>query len=161
LCNGTTHALCTHSQQRNKRHQSLGVRREKVKEEKKEIKSNNSGISDNEAYIQAVNNVLLEEMEEDDDLKQEVRDALTRARNRVGGVVADVIAKNNGKVSKTEIQFFNIEHRFEVKTNVPYETVQYGDWIASQTNDVPQIGMGLTIPFAAHVNWNNQQVFPN
>lgn len=132
---------------------------EKVEKEEQRLQSQNGNLSLNEAHIQAIDYVLLQVLRQDEALREEIKGALERAGGDVQAVVSNIISKNGGKPSGTQIHYFNDDKRIEVVTSARFEAVKYKSMFTGSDSDVSQRGIGIEIPFVDEVGWNSRQRF--
>lgn len=110
-------------------------------------------LSENEKHRKAIDKTLLNRMSRDATLKRQIRLAMQRATAEIPGVVKNVIRKNNAKVSDTKIKIFNNKNRIEVITSAEFESSEVPGFMRKMKEDLPQIGMGVEVPFIQVLNW--------
>lgn len=115
---------------------------------KDSILNANKNLTDNEAEIQALNEVLVQEIPADDDLSCKIAGALNNVNHSISYAVQTTIENNGGKFYPGEYQWsFNKQNRIEVDAKAEFKAVHYNGINFGSDDDIPQTGEGPTIPF--------------
>ncbi|MBP2241757.1 uncharacterized protein YpmB [Cytobacillus eiseniae] len=117
------------------------------------IYASSPGISSNEAYIQAVNQVLSSEIPDDEDLPSKITAALNSAKMSISPIVQHIIAENYGKETDYEWNFLHGENRIEVIAKSEFEAVNHNGITFGSDSDIPQRGIGPVISFIEQSGW--------
>ena len=130
--------------------------REEINDKKREIQ-NNSGISESQAKVAAVNSVLSDKLKEDEyrNLKESIQLALQNATSNIKSIGGNIAVENKGNLSDTIIYFFNDENRIEIETAVDFEEEQFQNFFVGASDSVSQKAIGPKIEFVTELDWNN------
>lgn len=129
--------------------------REIVEEKEREIRSTEQGLSNNETHIMAVNNVLMEEIDNEPLLKAQILSALDSAKSKIPTVVKETIGKNHGKESPSDYQYYlNEDYRIEVIAATEFEVVNHNGVTFGSNQDIVQKGSGPVMEFVTKVGWS-------
>ncbi|MFZ2464087.1 MAG: pilus assembly protein TadG-related protein [Caldibacillus thermoamylovorans] len=111
------------------------------------------GYSRNEAAIQAIDQVVEAELPGlDEMLETYITDKIRTKLTDIRQVAADVIQRNNGDTSKSEITVFKDE-RVQVKAVVHFEGQEQEKFLRKIVSDIPQKGSGPKLDFVHRLGW--------
>ncbi|MFE8698521.1 pilus assembly protein TadG-related protein [Cytobacillus sp. FJAT-53684] len=126
---------------------------EKVTDMESAILSANASLSSNEAHIQAVNQVLLSEIPDDEELPAKITAALYSAKSSIPYVVKHIIEENFGKGTDYEWNFLRDENRIEVIAKTEFNVINHNGLQFGSNSDIPQKGKGPSISFVESSGW--------
>lgn len=108
-----------------------------------------TGLSADQAYIKALNNVLLHEIEEHDLLKDTIHSHFNSVNlsNKIYSTVTSVVNDNNGNIADTQIVLSNTNWRIEVKTSVDYHSISDQKYIPEISDTIESTGFGPTLDY--------------
>ncbi|MFC3884370.1 TadE/TadG family type IV pilus assembly protein [Bacillus songklensis] len=133
--------------------------REQIDERTKEILDESSKYTPNEARIEAVDEVLSDELTANNGIRKrtveaELENALT-SEETVNGLlqtVSDVIEENGGKPDSSAIRYFNEENRIEIKTASTYKPAIFENLFPEDGMEVKQKGEGPKVKFIKYLS---------
>ncbi|WP_346207548.1 hypothetical protein NSS91_15450 [Caldifermentibacillus hisashii] len=106
-----------------------------------------------EAAIQAVDQVVEAELPGlDEMLETYITDKIRTKLTDIRQVAADVIQRNNGDSSKSEVTVFKGE-RVQVKAVVHFEGQEQEKFLRKIVSDSPQKGSGPKVDFVHQIRW--------
>lgn len=127
---------------------------EKVTAQENAIKSSKPWLSSNEAHMQAVNQVLLSEIPDDDKLYPKISGAISSAMSSIPSVVDTIVDNNIVDDVDFEVEWkLNDENRIEVLAKTEFEPVSYDGLNFGGKNNIPQKGRGPQISFLEVAGW--------
>ncbi|MEK4146306.1 hypothetical protein NST02_04345 [Robertmurraya sp. FSL W8-0741] len=126
---------------------------DKVRDKESAIKASNPWLSNNEAYIKAVNDVLSKEIPDDEDLPAKISAAIDSAKYSIPSVIRNTIAENSGEVTDFDWNFLYDENRIEVIAKTKFEAVNHDGIQFGGESDIPQRGKGPVISFIEVSGW--------
>jgi len=111
------------------------------------------------AYIKAINDVIPAKMNENPMLENLIRNkfrgelghSIWDLQMKVGPTIQEMIAKNGGNTTNTEILFSTSKWRLEVKSTVTFKSISDHKFITNFVGDVPQKGYGPRLEFLKHI----------
>lgn len=124
---------------------------------KKEQLENSEGLYENQAEMEAIDMILTKKLSKAkyENLKENLEEALTNITDDMENVADQVIVDNNGETSETILYYFNNENRIEVKTESSFDGVQYQEFFAGVSDNVPQAAVGPKIEFIDKIDWSD------
>jgi hypothetical protein len=116
-------------------------------------------MDDSTAYIKAINEVIPAKMNENPMLEHLIRNkfrgelghSIWDLQMRVGPSIQDVIAKNGGNTTNTEILLSTSKWRLEVKSTVTFKSISDHKFITNFVGDIPEKGYGPRLEFLKHI----------
>lgn len=108
-----------------------------------------TGISADQAYIKALNDVLPNEIDAHALLKDTIRDHYNSVgiNNKIHAAVTSVIQENEGNALDTHIILSHEDWRLEVKTTVDYSSISDGEYVSEITDKLKGEGFGPTLDY--------------
>lgn len=122
---------------------------------KNSVQASNPSYTTNQINREAINQLLISWLPREADLSRILRSKLISSGSRIQQVVREVITENKGKVTGTEIRYFNNDNRIEVLTTAELEINDAG-FIPSLNYDIPNIGLGVEVPFIEMLGWSDR-----
>jgi hypothetical protein len=129
---------------------------EQIEERANALLTSSSRFTSNEARIQAIDEILSEELQEQGPrqtiVEEELLDAL--GANAVEGlheVISRVIQENDGIPTDSQFQYFNHEDRMEVQTSSMYTPIIFEHLFSGEGMKVKQVGRGPRVEFVKHL----------
>lgn len=121
---------------------------EEVIEDKKDTYQQ-TGVSADQAYIKALNNILPGEIEEHSLLKKTIQDHFSSANlnGKIYSTVTSIISDNHGNAADTQVVLSNTKWRLEVETSVDYHSISDQQYIPEITDKIDGEGFGPTLEY--------------
>ena len=121
-------------------------------EEKQKILESSSKYTTNEARIEAIDEVLSDELQRDGPRQAIVEDVLREALGsdamaELLPIVSNVIEENGGTAAGSEIHYFNEENRIEIQTSSTYKPTIFENLFPKEGMEVEQRGEGPEVKF--------------
>jgi hypothetical protein len=135
---------------------------EKIKDKKEELMTYNPFLSSNEANIQAINDVLSDELTSNGPKKLILNDIILRhlqnSDERIKQSVADVISTNGGMVEGSTINLLD-HNQVTVETYARYEALKYDELIPEDKRKLKQEAKGPEVDFIKYlVGWTDHTI---
>ncbi|MBB2481867.1 Tad domain-containing protein [Bacillus sp. APMAM] len=126
----------------------------RISEEEKKLLAR--GYSRNEAKIQAIDNIVESTLPgTDEKLEKFVSDAIGAKLVEMKKAATDVIQRNEGDPSKSEMTVFKNE-RVQVKAVVHFKGQEREKFLEKIEKDIPQKGSGPKIDFIHRLGWGEE-----
>lgn len=139
---------------------------EQIDEKTNEILQSSSQFTVNEARIEAIDQVLSDELTDNNGIRQKiVEEALNEAltgNDAVSGLVeavSNVIEENGGTVTHSKIQYFNHDSRMEIQTSSTYKPTIFANLFPKEGIEVKQTGEGPKVGFIKHLDGFHSQPY--
>lgn len=137
--------------------------RERIDERSRQLRIENNW-TENEAHIEAINQVLAERLQshsKPQKLQEHLLAGLQSATGPVREAVKSTVQQNGGTVKGTEITMFNERVRIEVKTSVRYKAIHYDRFLPESARSIYQSGEGPRVKFVEKVDgWTSKKLTP-
>lgn len=146
---------------------------EKIEEKKEERLTFNPFLSENEAKIEAINEVISDELKNGGGpgiglglgvrkelLNKILLDNLTResTNQRIRSAVADIILNNDGLLEGTIIDYLD-DYQIKIETSARYEALKYDELIPEDKRKLKQKAKGPEIDFFKELNgWSDYPI---
>lgn len=146
---------------------------EKIEEKKEERLTFNPFLSENEAKIEAINEVISDELKNGGGpgiglglgvrkelLNKILLDNLTResTNQRIRSAVADIILNNDGLLEGTIIDYLD-DYQIKIETSARYEALKYDELIPEDKRKLKQKAKGPKIDFFKELNgWSDYPI---
>lgn len=111
------------------------------------IKIVDTGLQKNEKKIQAIDDVLIEEMKEDPHLRNAVIDVVSRTNPAMDSAIRKAVADNRGKEGPLDIKWTIRDQRVVVEARTDFKSVNYNGINFGDDGDISQVGTGPEIGF--------------
>lgn len=121
--------------------------------DEKALEYKNQGLTEDIAYINAMNYILKPRMAAYGLLNSLVKSHVGGVKGKFSQTVRDVVKKNGGNENRIEVTFTS-DFQVEVEADVTYESITDSaeQYIKSMTNEVPQKGYGPSLEFLRGVS---------
>lgn len=128
--------------------------RHKVEDRKKSLLMTKPSLSNSEAYIEAVNSVLLSEIPTDSELLTKISSSINTAKLLINSVIQNFIDQNVGEETYFEYEWeLDDEYRIEVIARTKFNAVDYNGIDFGGESEIPQRGKGPVISFIEASGW--------
>ncbi|WP_197468145.1 hypothetical protein [Fictibacillus phosphorivorans] len=147
--------------------------KEKIEEKKEERLTFNPFLSENEAKIEAINEVISDELKNGGGpgqglglgvrkelLNKILLDKLTSdsTNQRIRSAVADIIMNNDGLLEGTTIDYLD-KYQIKIETSARYEALKYDELIPEDKRKLKQKAKGPEIDFIKELNgWTDYRI---
>lgn len=121
--------------------------------EEKKNRYQQTGLSASQAYIKALNDVLPEEIEEHELLKETIKSHFNSVNlsTKIYDAVTSVVHSNHGNTAETQVVLSNTEWRIEVSTSVDYHSISDQKYIPEITDKIDAEGFGPRLKYLEKV----------
>lgn len=108
-----------------------------------------TGLSDNQAYIKALNEVLPSEIEKHELLKETIVEHFNHVglNNKIYTTVTSVVSDNHGNSGDTQVVLSDTDWRLEVETSVDYHSISDRKYIPEINDKMSSLGVGPNLKY--------------
>ncbi|MFC4388030.1 hypothetical protein ACFOZ1_09445 [Gracilibacillus marinus] len=128
-------------------HHDMKTIEELVDEKQSDYRS--SGMTDDQAYVKALDTVLLNEINTHPLLKDKIREHFIQEglNDKIYATVTGVVQDNHGNQADTQIILSNQEWRLEVETTINYTSIADETYIPEIEDKIAGKGIGPTLDY--------------
>lgn len=133
------------------------VIQKKIEKEEQKLKVKHSW-SNNQIYVNAIDNVLMEEMPMNKKLNDSIANALNDSQQKILQVVKQTTSENGGNPAGTQVKLFE-DNRIKVRTSTTFKSEAFGETIPKEKKDLYDEGSGPSLDFVEYLKgWSNETI---
>ncbi|WP_156289392.1 hypothetical protein [Oceanobacillus salinisoli] len=112
-----------------------------------------TGLSEDQAYIKALNHVLPEEIDAHPLLENTIKEHFISVglNNRIYSTVTSIIEENHGNAADTQVILSDEDWRLEVESSVDYNSISDQKYIPEITEKIEGEGFGPTLEYLSRL----------
>ncbi|MBH0167590.1 Tad domain-containing protein [Fictibacillus sp. 7GRE50] len=132
-----------------------------IEKRKLEIRSSDANITDSEAQIIAINEVLSEEIPQNKELHDLVKSHLEKTDTifAIQSVASQNIISNGAKDNNASIKYFNSDERIEVDAEADSKLTSFQGFFEKSLKEISKTGQGPEVPFVKYLNgWSDREI---